>query len=281
MSRAGVFLSIGQPTVSTHVQRLEEEFNCRLFDRITRPIQLTTEGTRLLELVTPIVQALERGLESLEYEMNQQEQMGPFTIGAYPDLVRNYLPRVINHFRKQYPEVKIKVIARPYTTLLDMINAGDLDMVLINAPERKNPSLTFQKLFESCFMLIAPLGHPLLEYPKPTLESVSQWPLISLSPQSCTRYYLERAFREAGLEYQVALETDFTELVKQYVELGMGIAVTQESGLSPGDEETLGVVNLDHLLPPAQIGVVTLQGKFLSRVALHFIDTLMEFSDTN
>jgi hypothetical protein len=40
----------------------------------------------------------------------------------------------------------------------------------------------------------------------------------------------------------------------------------------------MGMVNLDHLLPPVQIGVVTLQGKFLSRVALHFIDTLLEFS---
>jgi DNA-binding transcriptional LysR family regulator len=162
-----------------------------------------------------------------------------------------------------------------------MINSGDLDMALMNVPERKNHNLTFQMLFESAFMLIAPLGHTLLKNPKPTLESISRWPLISLSPQSCTRYYVERAFREAGLEHQVALETDFTELVKQYVELGMGIAVTQEFGLSPGDEDTLGIVNLDYLLPPIQIGVITLPGKFLSRVALHFIDTLIESSDVN
>lgn len=278
VSRAGAYLGIGQPTVSTHLQRLEEEFSCRLFDRITRPIQLTTEGARLLGLATPIVQAVEQGLESLEFEMNRREQMGSFTIGAYPDLVRNYLPRVINHYRQQYPEVKIKVLARPYAILLDMINAGDLDMALMNVPERKNQNLTFQKLFESSFMLIAPLGHSLLDDPNPTLENISRWPLISLSPQSCTRYHVERAFRELGLEHQVALETDFTELVKQYVELGMGIAVSQQCGLCPGDEDTMGMVNLDHLLPPVQIGVVTLQGKFLSRVALHFIDTLLEFS---
>jgi LysR family cys regulon transcriptional activator len=281
VSRAGTYLGIGQPTVSNHIQRLEDEFNCRLFDRITRPIQLTAEGTRLLELVTPIVQAVEQGMESLEYEMNQQEQRGSFIMGAYPDLVRNYLPRVINHYRKQYPEVRMKVLARPYTILLDMINAGDLDMALMNAPERKNHNLNFRQLFNSSFRLIAPLGHILLNHPKPTLESISRWPLISLSPQSCTRYYLERAFREVGLEHQVALETDFTELVKQYVELGMGIAVTQECGLCPGDEDTLGIINLDHLLPPVQIGVVTLQGKFLSRVAHHFIDTLVELSGAN
>jgi len=188
---------------------------------------------------------------------------------------------VINNYRKQYPEVRMKVLARPYTVLLDMVNSGDLDLALMNVPERKNHNLTFRRLYESSFMLIAPLEHALLEDPKPTLERISRWPLISLSPQSCTRYYVERAFREVGLEHQVALETDFTELVKQYVELGMGIAVTQECGLSPGDEDTLGIINLDHLLPPVQIGVVTLQGKFLSRVALRFIDTLLEFSAAN
>ena len=74
---------------------------------------------------------------------------------------------------------------------------------------------------------------------------------------------------------------DHTELIKQYVEIGMGIAVAFEFDLRPGDEQRLGVVNLDHLFPPVQIGISSLQGKTLSRAALHFIDTLMDPSGTN
>ena len=58
VSKAAYTLELGQPTVTTHLRKLEDEFAITLFDRIKRPIQLTSEGSILLELVTPVVEAV-------------------------------------------------------------------------------------------------------------------------------------------------------------------------------------------------------------------------------
>ena len=278
VSRAADYLELGQPTVTTHLQRLERDFGIRLFDRIKRPIRLTAEGATLFELAQPVVQAVEEGLENLKFQMNHPEQRGAFTLGAYPDLALNYLPEVVKLYRERFPEVQIKVVARPYTVLLDMLDSGEVDLALLHTPDRGSQALDFRQLFESAFVLITPLGHPLLEEQEPSLESIARWPMILLSQQTYTRRYLERALREAGVWYHLILEMDHNELIKRYVEIGMGIGIALELDLQSNDQNKLGVVNLSHIFPPAQIGVVTLKGKFLSRGVRNFVDTLLTVS---
>ena len=58
---------MGQPTVTTHLRKLEDEFGITLFDRIKRPIQLTSEGVTLLELVTPVVNSVDALKNQMEY----------------------------------------------------------------------------------------------------------------------------------------------------------------------------------------------------------------------
>jgi len=82
VSGAARALHIGQPTVTTHLLKLEDEFGITLVDRIKRPIQLTSEGVTLLELVTPVVNSV----DALKNQMEYTELRGSFTVGAYPDL---------------------------------------------------------------------------------------------------------------------------------------------------------------------------------------------------
>ncbi len=278
VSRAAEYLEIGQPTVTTHLHRLEKEFGVQLFDRIKRPIRLTSEGSTLFRLAESVVEAVQLGMENIRIEMNHPEQRGAFTIGAYPDLALNYLPEVIKQYLERFPEVQLKLVSRPYAVLLDMLDSGEVDLALLHAPARENRALAFQNLFESAFILMTPLGHPLLQAPKPALESIVRWPLIMPSQQTYTRRYLEQAFRQAGLGYHMALEMDHTGLTKRYAEIGMGVAIALEFDLQPGDETKLGVVDLSHLFPPVQIGVVTLAGKFLSRGARNLIEALLSSS---
>ena len=58
VSKAARRLELGQPTVTTHLRKLEDEFNITLFDRIKRPIQVTSEGVVFLDLITPIVNSV-------------------------------------------------------------------------------------------------------------------------------------------------------------------------------------------------------------------------------
>jgi len=199
-------------------------------------------------------------------------------IGAYPDLAQFYLPEVIKQYLERYPEVQLKLVSRPYAMLLELLESGEVDLALLHAPSAENRGLAFQRLFESAFVLMTPLGHPLLQSSQPALESILQWPLILQGQQSYTRRYLEQVFRQHGLKCQVALEMDHTALIKRYAEIGMGVGIALEFDLQPGDETRLGVLNLSHLFPPVQIGAVTLAGKLESHAARNLVEILLSAS---
>ena len=234
VSRAGQFLEIGQPTVTTHLQKIEREFGVVLFDRVRRPIQLTSDGLVFYELVKPIVEGIAEGIEVLKMRMDYPEHRGSFVIGAYPDLVLHHLPPIVKEFRAHYPSVRIRLLARSYSTLMSMVSAGDLDIALGTMPESEYPSLEFSRLFTSDYVLVTPLGHELLTLPEVTLYDLVRWPLVLLGPASHSRRSLEQVLKREGLKYDIVLEMDIMEMAKRYVEIGMGVAVTHDYVIQPG-----------------------------------------------
>ncbi len=93
VSKAAHGLGLGQPTVTTHLKSLEQEFGITLIDRLKRPIQLAPEGAAFLELITPIVESI----DTLRVQMEHPERRGAFVVGAYPDLVMHHLPSQSRH----------------------------------------------------------------------------------------------------------------------------------------------------------------------------------------
>ena len=275
VSKAAEYLEIGQPTVTTHLQKIEREFGVVLFDRIKRPIQMTSEGLRFYELTKPIVEGITEGIENLKTEMDYPEHRGSFVVGAYPDLVLHYLPPIVKEFRAQYPRVQIKLVARSYSDLMDMVHAGDLDVAVGDMPEPRTTAVEFRHLFTSAFVVVTPLGHPLLHAPDVTLSDLAQWPFILLGPTSRSRRVLEDALRRQGIPYNITLEMDIMEMIKRYVEIGMGVSVTHDFAVQPEDLQTLGVRNITGTLPTSHLGLLTLKGKFLSRSARNFMDSLV------
>ena len=272
VSKAARTLELGQPTVTTHLRKLEDEFAITLFDRIKRPIQLTSEGSILLELVTPVVQAV----DTLKTQMGYSEHRGSFVVGAYPDLVMHHLPPGIQAFSKNHPDVRIQLLARPYTPLLRLVKSGEIDLAFSAPPPADDQSLDFQELFKFDIVLMTPLGHPLLEQDKITLKDLSPWPLILSGPESLTRQKVEQELRNQGVSCDVVLSLDDTGSIKRYVETGMGVAVCADFTLHQQDHDRLGVVRLDHIFESSLIGVCTLKGKFLGQEVRNFIEVLSD-----
>ena len=270
VSTAARTLALGQPTVTTHLRKLEEEFEIVLFDRIKRPIQLTSEGSILLELVTPVVQAV----DNLKIQMDYSERRGSFIVGAYTDLVTHHLPPGIQVFSQTYPDVRIQLLARPYTPLLRLVRSGEIDLAFCASPHLDDQDLEFQPLFEFDVCLMTPLNHPLLKRTNVTLQDLSPWPLILSGPESLTRQRVEQELRYQNVAWDVVLALDDTESIKRYVETGMGVAVCADFTLHQKDHDRLGVVRLDHIFESSVIGVCTLKGKFLGQAVRNFIEVL-------
>lgn len=272
VSKAARNLELGQPTVTTHLRKLEDEFGVTLFDRIKRPIQLTSEGVTLLELVTPVVEAV----DTLKTQMDYSERRGSFVVGAYPDLVLHHLPKSIQTFNAEYPDVRLRLIARSYTPLIQLVRSGEVDLALCAPPPPDEVSLEFDRLFSYNVILLTPPGHPLVSKNRVELKDIASYPMILPGPGSLTRAKVEQALKADGIKFDVILAMDDSESIKRYVEIGMGVAVGNDFTLHPDDHYRFGVVRLDHIFPSSEIGVCTLRGKFLGRAVRNFIDTMEE-----
>ena len=251
VSKAARTLELGQPTVTTHLRKLEDEFGITLFDRIKRPIQLTSEGLTLLELVTPVVTSI----DALKTQMDYAERRGSFVVGAYPDLVTHHLPAGIQRFRDDYPDVRIRLLARSYNPLIQLVRSGEIDLAFCSSPPADDSSLEFKELFKYNTVLMMPPGHELLNGQPIGLEDIVRFPLILPAPESQIRQRVEQAFKAHGLTPDVVLALDDTESMKRYVEIGMGIGIGADFTLHAEDHHRFGVVRLDHLFPGSTIGV--------------------------
>ncbi len=271
ISKAAEYLEIGQPAVTTHVKKLEDEFGTTLFDRIKRPIQLTLAGETLFKLAAPLVE----GIDGLVSGIAKAEEEGPVRLASTFDIIPHALLRVVKAFLTLYPHIHLRIRSGNWRHVLQMVAEGEVDLGIVPGP-RNGADFDFQGLFPYERVLMTPLGHPLLQSPLTSLDEIARWPLVLRGPGTFTRTMLEEEFHRKGLHYEIVIELDSIDMIKAYVALGLGVSVGARLAIEPGDEHHLGVASLAALIPVEQAGVVTLRGKTLSKPAQKFIKVLGE-----
>lgn len=271
ISRAAQELGLGQPTVTTHIKKLEEELGMVLFDRVKRPIQLTLSGQRLADIALPLVE----GIDSLPTMTAMAEERGPVNIGSTPDIIPHTLIRVVRVFLNRYPRVHMRIRSGTRSEVLEMVEDGEVDLGVIQHSEKRD-DLEFLGLFLYERVLLTPLDHPLMREPLETLDQIAKWPLILMGRGTYTRQILEDEFRRRGVEYDVVVELDSMDMIKRYVALGMGISVGPRLSIEPDDTRSLGVISLANFLPVDQAGIVMLKGKTVSTPTRNFISVMQD-----
>ena len=269
MSKAADQLEIGQPTVSTHIQKLEEELGMVLFDRYKRPIQPTLAGAALARLAAPLVE----GIEGLKVSTAEAERHGPVSVASTPDIIPHTLLKLVAAYKHDHPEVHMQIRSGHRPEILRMVKEGEVDLGMVPGAET-GPDCDFQSLFVYERVLITPPRHPLLQGDL-SLERISEYDLVMMGPNTYTYAMLKAEFHRRGLRHHVVVELDSMDMIKRYVALGMGVSVGPRLAVEPEDEERLGVVSLATLLPVEQAGIVTQPGKVLSTPAQDFIDQVM------
>lgn len=271
ISRAAADLGIGQPTVTTHIKKLETELGAVLFDRVKRPIQLTLAGRRLQEMAVPLVE----GLDALAQSAAEAEERGPVVLAATPDIIPHTLLRVVREFKARFPHIYLSIRSTDRPSIKRMVERGDADIGVVQHYDR-DEAYVFEGLFVYERVLITPIGHELATEPVISLEQIARYPLIMMREGTHTRALTESEFERRGIDYDISLELDSMDMVKRYVALGMGVSVGPRLAIEPDDHRDLGVVSLLHILPTEQGGVITLKGRQLSTPARRFLSTMRE-----
>lgn len=220
-SRAAQELLTSQPAVSRSVATLEEQLQCRLFQRTGRGIVLTPEGRRLYEATADACQVLEEAERMMASA--RALEMGAVRVGTTELAMRYVLIEAIGRFQRQYPGVKFRVSSHSTAAALESLREGEADLAVVPAPSeapsglQREGLLSFQDIFIAGRPFTARKGEVL------SLRDLAGYPLICLTPETTSRQFLEQLYRRHGLTVTADMEVTTADLVLPLVREGLGV----------------------------------------------------------
>lgn len=275
ISKAGEELFLSQPTVSLQIRALERELRVQVFERRGPVINLTPDGKILYELSKPLI----NGIDNLAQNFNSMAgklESGEIHITAGQTACMYLLPHYIGMFKKEYPGVHVKLSNNTGKEGRELLKTDCVDFA-VGTMADNSEDMVFEPLFEYQPVLIAPLDHPLARKKSVTLEDISPFGLILPPRELSTWRKVDRIFNENGVPYKVSMEVGGWEVIKKYVEEGMGISIVSELCLT-GDEK-LATATLPKDFSTQVYGAVIRRGKFLTPQARGFLEILSSLNE--
>lgn len=270
VSRAAEALFLSQPAVTLQLQALERDLGVVLLERAGRRLTLTREGEALYDLARPLVEGLE-AIDTLFRDRIRGLDAGELHVAAGSSTIVYLLPRIVETFRAQYPDIRLILHNVTGARGLNLLRDDGADLAvgsMLDVPG----DLAYQPVVSYDPMLIAPVDHPLAGLATITLADLSPYGLI-LPPQRQTTYRMvDLVFQRAHVPYTVALEVGGWEVIKQYVAMGLGISIVTAICLTEADRTRLAARSLAEFFPQRSYGVVTRRGRHLSTHAKAFIE---------
>jgi LysR family hydrogen peroxide-inducible transcriptional activator len=175
---------VTQPTLSTQVQKLEDELDILIFDRSKKPIELTDVGRKIVLQAKNIVNESDR----IQDIVDQQKGFigGEFKLGIIPTVMPTLLPMFLKTFVKKYPKVKLKIEELTTQELISKINDGHLDAAIASTP-LENEKIKERVLFYEPFVGYIPSNHRLSHKKKIDVADLEIDDMLLLEDGHCFR----------------------------------------------------------------------------------------------
>lgn len=214
-------LYMTQPAVSMQVKALEKQLGVKLFERVSNQLALTEIGRALFQSAAAVLHAEDVALQVLE-EMKGTSK-GRLTLGTNTTGGMYVLPPILRAFKENHPAFHIVLQIDATDRIADRIAQNIVDIGFVGGPLQDGRFST-ETIFQDELVPIVSPSHP-LAHASGSLEDLAQQPFIVPEMGSRTRRIIERTFKEAGYDIQVAMQMPGTEAVKKAVEANLGVAV--------------------------------------------------------
>ena len=211
-SEAGRRLGLRQSTISQHIRKLEEEAGRRLFVRDTHSVAATADGE-----ARSILEANERAARYFA----GSELRGRVRFGASEDFVTSRLPEVLADFVRQHPLVDLALTVEMSATLYQMLDSGDLDLVLCKrrAGDERGRLVWRDRL--------AWIGTEATR-----IDLAQPLPLILYTPPSITRTVALETLEHVGRAWRIVCSSGSLSGLRAAALAGLGVTV-HARGLMP------------------------------------------------
>lgn len=283
ISKAAERLDLSQPSVSLQIKALEDELQTTLFERRGPRIKITPAGKILYDITLPLVEGMDRLADSFAAKLGDIDS-GTLVIAAGESTILYILPKLVSKFNELYPNIRIRLRNVTGRDGMGLLRADEADFAVGSMIERVD-DMEYYPIYNFNPVLITPQDHPLAkayaydsqveDEPKKhvlTLEDISPHGLILPPRHLSTWRAVKTVFQQYNIPYKVTLEAGGWEVIKKYVEIGMGISIVTDICIT--GEEKLCVLPLKEYFPKRSYGVVMRQGKHISPQARRFLEIM-------
>jgi DNA-binding transcriptional LysR family regulator len=215
-------LSTSQPTVSRELARMETLLRLTLFDRIRGRLRPTAQAYALFDEVQRSYAGLERVADTA-VRLRQFTQ-GQLSLACLPAFAHALMPGACARFQKAHPGVSVSVNPYESPSLEERLAAQAHDLGLTEH-DSALAGTGARLLLELDEVAVLPAGHPLLGKRRLAASDFARQPFVSFHPRDRYRQVVDKLFADAGVDRQLAVETDSAVAVCAMVRHGLGLAI--------------------------------------------------------
>jgi LysR family cys regulon transcriptional activator len=239
-------LFTSQSGVSKHIKDLEDELGVDIYIRKgKRLLGLTEPGKELVKTVEKILQET-ANLKAIADNYASQS-VGELAIATTHTQARYSLPPIISEFRKLYPGVNLKLYQSSPTEIAQLLRQGEVDIGIATEELDDTEDFIAVPFYSWCHAVVAPKDHPLTHEPPPSLTRVAEFPVITYHEGFTGRSKIEKAFHDAGVTPDIVMSALDADVIKSYVELGLGVGVIASMAFDSARDTGLSIIETtDH-----------------------------------
>jgi LysR family cys regulon transcriptional activator len=280
LTEVAAALHTSQPGVSRQIRELEDELGVEIFMRAGKRLTgLTAPGTAVL----PIVEQLLREADNLRRAGDDfaSAGRGTLTIAATHSQARYALPPAVRDFSAAHPGVQLRLHQGSPQQIARWLLDGEADIGVATEALAEYPELAALPCYAwtHCVVVPAPrpdaAPHPLLAAHAAgqalSLSQLAAFPIITYEPGYTGRRHIDEAFQRQGLAINVVLSAMDADVVKTYVELGMGVGIIAAIAFDEARDAALRAIDARHLFATNTTRLAVRRGAYLRDYAYDFI----------
>ncbi|CAH1904700.1 DNA-binding transcriptional dual regulator CysB [Candidatus Nitrotoga sp. HW29] len=271
ISDAAKALYTSQPGLSKQIKTLEEELGIEIFVRNGKRLTATTEpGKAVLKIAQRMLHDVDN-LKQVGQEFRSQDS-GSLTIATTHTQARYALPPIVKQFIKRYPKVKLNLHQGSPTQIAQQVLNGEADIAIATESLIMYDELTTLPCYEWHHCIVVPAAHPLLAEKKLTLKKIAQYPIITYDFAFSGRGKINAAFNAHNITPNIVLTAIDADVIKTYVELGLGIGIVAQMAFIPERDKLLRMIDTGNLFQSSTTRIAIRRNEFLRGYTYHFIE---------
>ena len=271
VSEAAAALHTSQPGISKQIRALEDELGIQVFVRHgKRLVSLTEPGKAVVNIAERILSEAQNLRRAGEEFAN--DRLGTLTIAATHTQARYALPPAVAAFMRRYPKVKLVIHQGNPTQICEQVLEGEADFCVATEAIEQYPELISMPVYQWNRCVVVPARHPLLKAKPLTLEKLAQYPIVTYDFAFANRSLVEKAFESHGLQANVVLTALDSDVIKTYVELGLGVGILAKMAFDADRDRSLRAIDAGHLFESSTPRLGIQRNAYLRRYAYEFVE---------